>query len=121
MLVRDKKRNEVKVKAHANAEERVLDAMVGTTASPATRDSFRKKLREGLMDDKEIDIEVADTGGNAGQGFEIPGMPGANIGVLNLSEMFGKAMGGRTKKVRTTVKDSYAELINDESDKLLDK
>ena len=121
VLVRDKKRNEVKVKAHANAEERVLDALVGTTASPATRDSFRKKLRDGLMDDKEIDIEVADAGGNAGQGFEIPGMPGANIGVLNLSEMFGKAMGGRTKKVRTTVKDSYAELINDESDKLLDK
>lgn len=118
-LVREKKRAEVKAKAHQNAEERVLDALVGATASPATRDSFRKKLRANELDDKEIDIEVADTG-TPGGGFEIPGMPGANIGVLNLSEMFGKAMGGRTKKVRTTVKDSYDILVNDESDKLLD-
>ena len=118
-LVREKKRTEVKAKAHQNAEERVLDALVGATASPATRDSFRKKLRANELDDKEIDIEVADTG-TPGGGFEIPGMPGANIGVLNLSEMFGKAMGGRTKKVRTTVKDSYDILVNDESDKLLD-
>jgi ATP-dependent HslUV protease ATP-binding subunit HslU len=119
-LVKEKKRAEVKAKAHQNAEERVLDALVGATSSPATRESFRKKLREGQMDDKEIDIEVADSGTGAGQGFEIPGMPGANIGVLNLSEMFGKAMGSRTKKVRTTVKESYAELITDESDKLID-
>ncbi|KQV35879.1 MULTISPECIES: ATP-dependent protease ATPase subunit HslU [unclassified Rhizobium] len=118
-LVREKKRAEVKAKAHQNAEERVLDALVGATASPATRDSFRKKLRANELDDKEIDIEIADTG-SPGGGFEIPGMPGANIGVLNLSEMFGKAMGGRTKKVRTTVKDSYTVLIDDESDKLLD-
>ncbi|KQR79390.1 ATP-dependent protease [Rhizobium sp. Leaf384] len=118
-LVRDKKRGEVKAKAHQNAEERVLDALVGSTASPATRDSFRRKLRENELDDKEIDIEVADSASPSG-GFEIPGMPGANIGVLNLSEMFGKAMGGRTKKVRTTVKESYALLIDDESDKLLD-
>ena len=118
-LVREKKRNEVKAKAHLNAEERVLDALVGTTASPATRESFRKKLRDGQLDDKEIDIEVADSGSGM-PGFEIPGMPGANVGVLNLSEMFGKAMGGRTKKLRTTVKDSYAQLIDDESDKLID-
>lgn len=118
-LVREKKRADVKAKAHANAEERVLDALVGSTASPATRDSFRKKLRGNELDDKEIDIEIADTG-TGGGGFEIPGMPGANIGVLNLSDMFGKAMGGRTKKVRTTVKESYAVLIDDESDKLLD-
>src|SRR6218665_1406666 len=118
-LVREKKRAEVKAKAHQNAEERVLDALVGATASPATRDSFRKKLRANEIDDKEVEIEVADAGAPGG-GFEIPGMPGANIGVLNLSEMFGKAMGGRTKKVRTTVKDSYNLLINDESDKLLD-
>ncbi len=118
-LVKEKKRAEVKAKAHQNAEERVLDALVGATSSPATRDSFRKKLRDGQMDDKEIDIEVADSPA-AGQGFEIPGMPGANIGVLNLSEMFGKAMGSRTKKVRTTVRESYAELITDESDKLID-
>ncbi|MEW9617256.1 ATP-dependent protease ATPase subunit HslU [Shinella sp. S4-D37] len=119
-LVREKKRSEVTAKAHMNAEERVLDALVGATASPATRDSFRKKLRGNELDDKEIEIDVADTGGGMPGGFEIPGMPGANIGVLNLSEMFGKAMGGRTKKVKTTVKDSYKILIDDESDKLLD-
>ncbi len=118
-LVRDKKRQEVQAKAHALAEERVLDALVGATASPATRDSFRKKLRSGELDDKEIDIEVADSG-SAAPGFEVPGMPGANIGILNLSEMFGKAMGNRTKKVRTTVKASYGDLIRDESDKLID-
>jgi ATP-dependent HslUV protease ATP-binding subunit HslU len=119
VLVKEKKRAEVKTKAHINAEERVLDALVGATASPATRDSFRKKLRDGQLDDKEIEIEVADNG--SGGGFDIPGMPpGANIGVLNLSDLLGKAMGGRTKKVRTTVKNSYADLINDESDKLID-
>ncbi|MDK1376067.1 MULTISPECIES: ATP-dependent protease ATPase subunit HslU [unclassified Sinorhizobium] len=117
-LVREKKRADVKAKAHQNAEERVLDALVGATASPATRDSFRKKLRANELDDKEIEIDVAETG--APGAFEIPGMPGANIGVLNLSEMFGKALGGRTKKVKTTVKASYELLINDESDKLLD-
>ncbi|WP_449414831.1 ATP-dependent protease ATPase subunit HslU [Ochrobactrum teleogrylli] len=118
-LVREKRREDVKAKAHLNAEERVLEALVGKTASPATRDSFRKKLRNGELDDKEIEIEVADTGSNSN--FEIPGMPGANIGVLNLSDMLGKAMGGRTKTRKTTVKDSYAILVNDESDKLLDQ
>ncbi|MGA1804602.1 ATP-dependent protease ATPase subunit HslU [Rhizobium sp. HT1-10] len=118
-LVREKMRAEVESKAHMSAEERVLDALVGATASPATRESFRRKLRDGELDDKEIDIEIADTA-SAGSGFEIPGMPGANIGVLNLSEMFGKAMGNKTKKVRTTVKASYADLIRDESDKLVD-
>ena len=118
-LQREKKRAEVQAKAHLGAEERVLDALVGATASPATRDSFRKKLRDGQLDDKEIEIEVADTGAGM-PGFDLPGMPGANIGVLNLSEMFGKAMGGRTKKVKTTVKESYADLIRDESDKMID-
>ncbi|KAB2700775.1 ATP-dependent protease ATPase subunit HslU [Brucella haematophila] len=118
-LVREKRRDDVKAKAHLNAEERVLEALVGKTASPATRDSFRKKLRNGELDDKEIEVEVADTGSNSN--FEIPGMPGANIGVLNLSDMLGKAMGGRTKTRKTTVKDSYAILVNDESDKLLDQ
>ncbi|MBO0144124.1 ATP-dependent protease ATPase subunit HslU [Agrobacterium sp. Ap1] len=119
-LVREKKRTEVQAKAHQSAEERVLDALVGATASPATRDSFRKKLRAGELDDKEIEVEVADSGSGMPGGFDIPGMPGANIGVLNLSEMFGKAMGGRTKKVKTTVAKSYGELIRDESDKLID-
>jgi ATP-dependent HslUV protease ATP-binding subunit HslU len=117
-LVREKKRAEVKAKAHLNAEERVLDALVGATASPATRDSFRKKLRANELDDKEIDIEVSDT--SSGQGFEIPGMQGGSVGVLNLNDLLGKAMGGRTKKVKTTVKDSYGLLIADESDKLID-
>ena len=118
-LVREKKREDVKAKAHQGAEDRVLEALVGKTASPATRDSFRKKLRSGELDDKEIDIEVADTGNPMG-GMEIPGMPGG-IGVMNISEMLGKAMGGRTKQRRTSVKDSYALLINEESDKLLDQ
>ena len=119
-LVKDRKREEVKAKAHLNAEERVLDALVGSTASPSTRESFRTKLRDGMLDDKEIEIEVADTGSGM-PNFEIPGMPGANIGVLNLSDMLGKAMGQPQKKIRTTVKDSYAQLINDESEKLLDQ
>ena len=119
-LVKEKKREEVKAKAHLNAEERVLDALVGSTASPATRDSFRKKLRDGLLDEKEIELAVADTGSGM-PNFEIPGMPGANIGVLNISEMLGKAMGQSTRKIRTTVKESYKQLISDESEKLLDQ
>ena len=116
-LIRDKKREDVKAKAHVNAEERVLEALVGKTASPATRDSFRKKLREGDLDDKDIEIEVAESGSPQ---FEIPGMPGANIGMINLSDVLGKAMGGRTKTIKTTVKKSYDYLVNDESDKLID-
>jgi len=117
-LIREKKRADVNAKAHLNAEERVLDALVGATASPATRDSFRRKLRDNELDDKEIDIEVADT--SSPGGFEIPGMAGGNVGVFNLSDMLGKAMGGRSKKVKTSVKDSYKLLIADESDKLID-
>ena len=121
-LVREKMREDVKARAHLNAEERVLEALVGKTASPATRDSFRKKLRDGELDDKEIEIEVADTGNGGMPSFEIPGMPGANIGVLNINDMLSKAMGGkRTKTRKTTVKESYALLISDESDKLLDQ
>ena len=118
-LVRERKREEVQAKAKLNAEERVLDALVGATASPATRESFRKKLREGLLDDKEIEIEVADSSSGMPQ-FELPGMQGANVGVLNLGDLFGKAMGGRTRKIKTTVRESHDSLLNDESDKLLD-
>ncbi|PHR23798.1 MAG: HslU--HslV peptidase ATPase subunit [Hoeflea sp.] len=118
-LVRERKRGEVEAKAKLNAEERVLDALVGNTASPATRESFRKKLRDGLLDDKEIEIEVADTSSGMPQ-FELPGMQGGNVGVLNLGDLFGKAMGGRTRKIKTTVRDSHDSLLNDESDKLLD-
>ncbi|WP_378946392.1 ATP-dependent protease ATPase subunit HslU [Mesorhizobium sp. ANAO-SY3R2] len=121
-LVREKMREDVKARAHLNAEERVLEALVGKTASPATRDSFRKKLREGELDDKEIEIEVADTGTGGMPSFDIPGMPGGNIGVLNINDMLQKAMGGqRTKTRKTTVKESYNLLISDESDKLLDQ
>ncbi|MCV3239211.1 ATP-dependent protease ATPase subunit HslU [Mesorhizobium sp. ZC-5] len=121
-LVREKMREDVKARAHINAEERVLEALVGKTASPATRDSFRKKLRDGELDDKEIEVEVTDTGTGGMPGFEIPGMPGANIGVLNINDMLSKAMGGKQTKTRkTTVKESYALLIGDESDKLLDQ
>ena len=118
-LVRERKREEVQAKAKQNAEERVLDALVGATASPATRESFRKKLRDGLLDDKEIEIEVADSSSGMPQ-FELPGMQGANVGVLNLGDLFGKAMGGRTRKIKTTVRESHDSLLNDESDKLLD-
>ncbi len=118
-LVREKKREDVKAKAHEAAEDRVLDALVGENASPATRASFIKKLREGELDDKEIEVEVADTGSPMG-GFEIPGMPGGNMGMIDLGDMMSKAMGGRTKKRKTTVKESYELLIAEESDKLLD-
>jgi ATP-dependent HslUV protease ATP-binding subunit HslU len=118
-LVRERKREEVQAKAKQNAEVRVLDALVGATASPATRESFRKKLRDGLLDDKEIEIEVADSSSGMPQ-FELPGMQGANVGVLNLGDLFGKAMGGRTRKIKTTVRESHDSLLNDESDKLLD-
>jgi ATP-dependent HslUV protease ATP-binding subunit HslU len=117
LLVRAKRREEVKAKAHANAEERVLDALVGKTASPATRESFRKKLRAGELDDKDIEVDVKDSGQPS---FELPGMPSGSFGMINLNEMLGKAMGGRTKTVKTTVKESYSFLVDDESDKLLD-
>ena len=90
-----------------------------TNASPATRESFKKKLRDGELDTKEIEIEVSDNSNPMGD-MEIPGMPGASVGVLNLNDMFGKAFGGRTKKRKTTVKESYDVLVADESDKLLD-
>ncbi len=121
VLTREKMREDVKARAHINAEERVMEALVGKTASPATRDSFRKKLRDGELDDKEIEIEVADTGSGGAPNFEIPGMPGG-VGVLNINDMLSKAMGGkRTKTRKTTVKDSYDLLVQDESDKLLDQ
>lgn len=121
-LVKEQKREQVKAKAHLAAEERVLDALVGGTASPATRDSFRKKLRDGSLDEKEIEIEVADTAGAGGMGgMDIPGMPGGSVGVLNLNDLMGKAFGAKTKKRKTSVKESYEILIEDESDKMLDQ
>ncbi|MBT3070874.1 ATP-dependent protease ATPase subunit HslU [Rhodomicrobium sp. Az07] len=118
-LVRETKRKDVRAKAHLLAEERVLMALVGPNASPATKDAFRKKLRDGELDDKEIEVQVADSGGPMG-GFEIPGMPGSSISMMNLNDVLGKAFGQRTKTRRLSVRDSYEVLINDESDKLLD-
>ncbi len=119
-LVRDKMREDVNDRAHINAEERVLEALVGKAASHATRDSFRKKLRDGELDDKEIEIQIADISTGSVSSFEIPGMPIGNVGVLNINELLSKVMDGRrTKTLNTTIKDSYALLIQDESDKML--
>ena len=118
-LVRDTKRKEVAAKAQINAEERVIDALVGAGASSSTRDSFRRKLRANELNDKEIEIQVADTGGGM-PSFEIPGMPGSQVGMINLSDMLGKAFGQRTKSRTVTVQDSFEILMAEESDKLID-
>ncbi|MEM7619119.1 MAG: ATP-dependent protease ATPase subunit HslU [Pseudomonadota bacterium] len=120
-LVRDQKHSEVRAKAHINAEERVLNALVGADASPSTREAFRKKLRENELDDKEIEIEMADTGNGGMPSFEIPGMPGSQVGMINLNDMFGKAFNQKTKTRKITIKDSYESLIAEESDKLIDE
>ena len=119
-LLRDKRREEVQAQAHHNAEERVLDALVGSSASPATRDSFRKKLRDNELDDKEIEIEISAQSGGSGM-FEIPGMPGASVGMINIQDMLGKAFGGRGVKRRVKVKESHQLLLAEEADKLLDQ
>jgi ATP-dependent HslUV protease ATP-binding subunit HslU len=118
-MVRTARRKDVEAQAHLNAESRVLDALVGANASESTRDTFRRKLRSGELDAREIEVQVADTGGMPS--FDIPGMPGSSASVINLSEMFGKAFGGRTKTRRMTVKASHEVLIAEESDKLLDQ
>src|SRR5438067_2533686 len=115
--VRERKRKDVQARAQLAAEERVLDALVGANASAATRDSFRKKLRGGELNDKEIEIETQTSGGMPM--FEIPGMPGAQMGAISIGDIFGK-LGGRTKTRRLTVEDSHELLVNEESDKLLD-
>ncbi|MBL0339291.1 MAG: ATP-dependent protease ATPase subunit HslU [Rhodospirillaceae bacterium] len=117
---RERMRKEVNSKAEIMAEERVLDALVGESSTPETRAKFRKMLRTGELDQKEIEIQVKDTG-NRLPTFDIPGMPGASMGMLNLNDMLGQAMGGRTKTRRTTVAESYKILIVEESDKLLDQ
>jgi ATP-dependent HslUV protease ATP-binding subunit HslU len=118
--VRERQHKEVRVKAEANAEERILNALVGETASEETRRKFRDRLRAGELENKEIDIDVADTGSGF-PSFDIPGMPGGQMGVLNLSDIIGKAMGGRTKTRRMGVEDSRKLLIAEESEKLLDQ
>jgi ATP-dependent HslUV protease ATP-binding subunit HslU len=120
VMVREDKREKVKAGAFESAENRVLDALCGADARDQTRDLFRKKLRDGLLDDKEIELDVADTSNPMGGMMDIPGQPG--MGMMNLGEMFGKAMGGaRTTKRKMRVADSYKILIDEEADKLVDQ
>ncbi len=119
--IRTRMRKEVTAKAEMAAEERVITALVGENASEDTRQKFRKMLREGALDDKEIEIDVSDSGASGLPTFEIPGMPGAQMGMVNLGDIFGKALGGRTKPRRMTVEESHVVLVAEESDNLLDE
>ena len=118
-LTRERKRKDVQARAQQAAEDRVLDALVGAGAGASTKEAFRKKLRAGELNDKEIEIEVQAAGGGMPL-FDIPGMPGAQMGAISIGDIFGKLGGGRTKTRRVTVQDSHDILINEESDKLLD-
>ena len=119
-MTREQMRKEVAAKAEMNAEERVIDALVGKTASGDTRQKFRKMLREGELDDKEVEIEVSESGSGGMPTFDIPGMPGAQMGMINLNDMLGKAFGPRSTTKRMMVVDSYDVLLAEESDNLLD-
>jgi len=120
-MEREKKRKEVKAKAELKAEEKVLDALVGNKASVATRESFRKRLRSGDLDNNEIEIEVQGTAAGL-QSFEIPGMPGGNVGMVNLGDILGKSMGNKKgKKKKMTVKESHDILVAQESDKMIEE
>ena len=119
-MEKEKKRKEVQAKAQLSAEEKVLDALVGKKASLATRESFRKRLRSGDLDNKQIEIEVNEVS-SGGTSFEIPGMPGANIGMVNIAEMLGKSMGPKGKKKKMSVQESYEILIAQESDKMIEQ
>lgn len=120
-MMRDKMRKTVVAQAEVYAEERVLDALVGNNAGEGTRASFRDKLRKGELNDREIEIEVLDNSNPMGGMMDIPGMPGASMSMINVSDMFGKAFGERTKKKKMTVAESYDVLVEEESDKLLDE
>jgi ATP-dependent HslUV protease ATP-binding subunit HslU len=117
--VRERKRRDVEAQAEARAEERVLDALVGANSSASTREVFRKRLRDGELNDKEIELEMKNSGG--APSFEIPGMPNAQISMVNLGDMFGKAFGGQAKPRRLTVEQAHEPLVAEEADKLLDE
>ena len=120
-MERERKRKEVKAKAELKAEDKVLDALVGNKASVATKESFRKRLRSGDLDDNEIEIEVQDNSSGL-QSFEIPGMPGGNVGMVNLGDILGKSMGNKKgKKKKMTVKESHDILVAQESDKMIEE
>ena len=116
---RERKRKDVMARAEAAAEERVVNALVGENASPATKESFRRKLRAGELNDKEIEIEVSSGGAGGMPMFDIPGMPGAQMGAISIGDIFGK-LGGKSKTRRITVGESHDVLVNEEADKLLD-
>ncbi len=120
-MTRERLRRQVKAKAELAAEDRVIDALVGDRATQETRQKFRKMLREGQLADKEIEIQVQESGAGQLPTFDIPGMPGAQMGMINLNEILGKALGGRTTPRKMTVEESYDYLIAEESDKLLDQ
>ena len=120
-MTRERLRADVRARAEAAAENRVLDSLVGANAGQETRQKFRKLLREGTLSDREIELEVADGGMPGMPAFDIPGMPGAQMGMINLNDMLGKALGGRTRKRRLSVDESYDILMEEESDKLLDE
>lgn len=120
-MTRERLAKEVGVQAELNAEDRVLDALVGDSAGQDTREKFRRLLREGSLADREVEIEIMEKGGGSMPTFDVPGMPGAQMGMLNLSDMFGKAFGQQTKKRKMKITDSYAILIEEEADKLLDQ
>ncbi len=119
-MERERKRKEVKAKAELKAEEKVLDALVGNKASVATRESFRKRLRNGDLDNNEIEIEVQDSSSGI-QSFEIPGMPGGNVGMVNLGDILGKSIGKKGKKKKMSVKESHGILVAQESDKMIEE
>jgi ATP-dependent HslUV protease ATP-binding subunit HslU len=119
-LVKERGRKDVQARAQLAAEERVLTALVGANAAPATRDSFRKKLRSGELDDKEIEIEVAHSSPSMPM-FELPNMPGASIGAININDLFTKSFGARTKVRKTLVKEAYEPVVAEESEKLMDQ
>ncbi|MBT3658564.1 MAG: ATP-dependent protease ATPase subunit HslU [Rhodospirillaceae bacterium] len=119
-MTRERQRKLVQAKAEVQAEERVIDALVGESAGAETRDKFRRMLRAGELDDREIEIQVTESAGGMPT-MDIPGMPGAQMGMLNLNDMFGKAFGQQTKAKKMTVADSHRALIDDEADKILDE
>lgn len=119
-MTREHMRKQVLEKAEKYAEERVINALVGESATQATRDSFKEKLAAGELADKEIEIEIRDNA-NSMPSFDVPGMPGASMSMINLNDVFGKAFGERTKKKKMKVKDSYEILVSEEADKLLDE
>jgi ATP-dependent HslUV protease ATP-binding subunit HslU len=120
-MTRERLRKDVRARAELAAEERVLDALVGENASAETRQKFRRMLREGALDQREIEVQLQDGGGLQMPQMDMPGMPGAQMGVINLGEMLGKAFGGRSRPRRMSVRESHDILIGEESDKLLDQ